>query len=303
MKSILGEIIDWIKGSRLGSSPTDKLVILTYILNAVIVMVFLFTFFGKEKTAEIIFKRPNLINWIPAKKVLVKIDGILLSLPVIIDYMVFIKLDWEKKEREFAKNLSSNDGSIIDIGASLGHYTAFLAKKNPKSKIISVEASPTNFNLLKSNCKLNNLNNIVLYNRAIFDKDDEIIEFFERKSLSAIHLQHLEALHIPLEQIKKETVRTMTIDRLIEMENLEDITLLKMDIEGAEVLALRGASSALKRKKIKNMIIEYHTPKNRILIEKMLKNLGYKISIDARSIFYETEDFATGHIIATLDNL
>ena len=302
MKTTLGEIYDWLKGIKLGNSPRDKFVLLTYIINAVLVITFLVTIFGKERAAKIIFRRPHLVNWIPANKIIVKIDGILLSLPVTIDYMIFVKSDWEKKEREFASKLVCDNECILDIGANVGHYTAFLAKKNPKTKMVSVEASPKNFRLLQSNCKLNNLTNLVLYNRAISDEDDVLIDFFERESLSTIDKQHLEALKVPLEQIKKEKIKTITIDSLIVREKIDHIILLKIDIEGAEVLALKGASSALKHKKIKNMIIEYHSPTNRTLITNILKNLGYNISIHERSIFFENKDIAIGHIIASLDN-
>lgn len=227
----------------------------------------------------------------------------MLSLPVTIDYMIIVKSNWEQEEREFASKLLLDNGFIIDLGANVGHYTALLAKKHPKTKVIAVEASPTIFLLLKSNCKLNNLTNLVFYNQAISDKDDEIIEFFERDALSTTQKQFLNALNIPLQQINKEKVRTLTIDRLLENENLDKVMLLKMDIEGAEVLALRGASSALKEKKIKNMIIEYHDHSGRTYITNLLKNLGYSYSVHQRSILFENKDFINGHIIATLGNL
>lgn len=303
MASTLGEICDWLKGIKFGYSLRDKFVLFTYIINAIIVIVFLVAFFGKEKTAKIIFSKPHLVNWIPAKNALVKIDGILLSLPVTIDYMITVKSNWEKDEREFASRLSLDNEFIIDLGANVGHYTAMLAKKYPKTKVIAVEASPSIFPLLKSNCKLNNLTNLVFYNRAISDKDDEIIEFFERDALSTTQKQFLNAMNIPSQQINKEKVRTLTIDRLIENENLDQVMLLKMDIEGAEVLALKGASSALKEMKIKNMIIEYHDHSGKTYITNLLKNLGYSYSVHERTILFESKDFTNGHILATLGNL
>ena len=302
MKSTFGEINDWFKGIKLGHSSKDKLILFTFIINAVIVIIFLVTFFGKEKTAGIVLTKPNLLNWIPAKKVLVKIDGILLSLPVTLDCMIIVKSDWEKEEREFALNLPFDSGFILDLGANVGHYTALLATKYPKSKVFSVEASPTIFPILKSNCKLNNLSNLVLYNRAISDKDDITIEIFEKDSLSTIHKQFLNGLHIPTEKIRREKVRTLTIDSLIESENLDPVILLKMDIEGAEVEGLKGASSALRKKTIKNLIIEYHSIGNRTYITNLLKDLGYSYSVHERSIFFETKEFANGHILATLDD-
>jgi hypothetical protein len=74
-------------------------------------------------------------------------------------------------------------------------------------------------------------------------------------------------------------VRTVTIDNLVETTGINEISLLKIDIEGAEVLALKGAINTLTQKKIKNMIIEYHSLENYNYIIKLLKKeeLGYTI--------------------------
>jgi hypothetical protein len=42
------------------------------------------------------------------KSVLVKIDGAILSLPMILDYIILVKPDWEEKEREFMTQLNLN---------------------------------------------------------------------------------------------------------------------------------------------------------------------------------------------------
>lgn len=59
-----------------------------------------------------------------------------------------------------------------------------------KDKIIAIEASPTIFEMLRSNCKLNNLvfpgSNVLLINKAISDKDDITTEFYEKHSMSTM---------------------------------------------------------------------------------------------------------------------
>lgn len=300
MKSTFGEMYDWLKGSKLGHSYKDKIALFAYIANAIIVIGFFLTFFGREKTWEISLSKPSLFNWIPVKNILVKIDNILLQLPVLIDYILFVKLDWEKEGREFASNLSCDRGFMLDIGSNIGHYTALIASRYPKVKVISVEASPSNFQLLKLNCRLNNLSNVVLYNLAISDRDNETVEFFTRDCLSTIDKQFLKNWHIPSRQIKTEKIQTLTIDSLIKKENIDQISLLKMDIGGAEILTLRGASSALKQKKIKNLIIEYHSKSNKAYIEEMLKGLGYSCTVHERPAIFEQENHANGHIIASI---
>jgi hypothetical protein len=165
-----------------------------YIFNAIIIIIIIIGIFGKNKAIDIYFKRTYLLNWIPVKSVLVKRDGVMLSLPMILDYIILVKPDLEEKEIEFMTqlnlNYNNNNAIIIDIGANIGIYTILLSHIYPKAKIIAIEASPTIFEMLKSNCKLNNLlllpsgSNVVLINKAISDKDDMTVELYEKHIMS-----------------------------------------------------------------------------------------------------------------------
>lgn len=50
--------------------------------------------------------------------------------------------------------------------------------------------------------------------------------------------------------------------------NIGEISLLKIAIEGAEVLALKGAMESLRKRKINNILIEYHSVENYNLLIK-----------------------------------
>jgi hypothetical protein len=96
-------------------------------------------------------------------------------------------------------------------------------------------------------------------------------------------------------------VRTVTIDNLVETININEISLLKIDVEGAEVLALKGAINTLTQKKIKNMVIEYHSLENYNYIIKLLKKeeLGYTI-INSQERYNKETGYVNGHIMAIL---
>jgi hypothetical protein len=101
--------------------------------------------------------------------------------------------------------------------------------------------------------------------------------------------------------LNKRVVRTVTIDNLVENTGINEISLLKIDIEGAEVLALKGAINTLTQKKIKNMVIEYHSLENYNYIIKLLEEeeLGYTI-INSQERYNKEIEFVNGHIIAIL---
>jgi FkbM family methyltransferase len=312
MRSILSESISWLRGSKYGYTYKDKIVLFLYISNAIIIIIFIIGIFGKNKAIDIYFKRTYLLNWIPVKSVLVKRSGVMLSLPMILDYIILVKPDWEEKEREFMTQLNlnyNNNAIVMDIGANIGIYTILLSRIYPKAKIIAIEASPSIFEMLKSNCKLNNLlfpgSNVLLINKAISDKDDTTAEFYEKHSISTMFKEFLINLSTTIitnqDQLNKRVVRTVTIDNLVETTDISEISLLKMDVEGAEVLALKGAINTLTQKKIKNMVIEYHSLENYNYIIKVLEEeLGYTIINSQERYNNKKTEFVNGHIMAIL---
>lgn len=314
MASVLAEAISWLKGSKYGYTYKDKIALFLYIANAIIIIIFIIGIFGKARAIDIYFKRTYLLNWIPIKSVLVKIDGIMLSLPMILDYMILVKPDWEKEERQFVTelNLEDDDDRIsIDIGANIGIYTLLLSHLYPKCKVISIEASPTIFEKLKLNCQLNNLlpgSNLVLLNKAVSDKDGTWVEFYEKHSMSTMSKEFLTSISSKIitnkdDELHKEIVKTVTIDNLAETANINEISFLKIDVEGAEVLVLKGAINILTEKKVRNMIIEYHSFENYDYAVKLLDEIGYTIINSQQRYNDKTsteKKFVNGHIIATL---
>jgi hypothetical protein len=54
----------------------------------------------------------------------------MLSLPMILDYIILVKPDWEEKERKFMTQLNlnhNNNAIVMDIGANIGIYTILLS--------------------------------------------------------------------------------------------------------------------------------------------------------------------------------
>jgi hypothetical protein len=79
-----------------------------YTANAVIVIIFVVSIFGEVKIIDIYFRKSYLLNWIPAKSVIIRRYGVLLSLPMILDYIILAKPDWEDREIRFVTELDLN---------------------------------------------------------------------------------------------------------------------------------------------------------------------------------------------------
>ena len=313
MTSAVYEALDWLKGSKYGHKFKDKILLFIYILNATIILIFTYAIFGKDKAIEIYFHRSLLLNWIPFKSVVIEREGVKLSLPMIIDYVILVKSDWEKEERSFLTNLSlqrgndDNDDFIMDIGSNIGFYTILFAKRYPNYKIISIEASKKIFKQLEQNCNLNKIDTsrFILINKATTDIVDKKINLYEMESLSTILKEFL--IDLPTYNknnsllFNNEIVETTTIDSIVRSENIAKISLMKIDVEGAEVSTLKGGIQTLKQKIIKTMIIEFHCRENYNYIIRLLKELGYSISSsNERPGIHTDPKYVNGHIIAEL---
>jgi FkbM family methyltransferase len=92
-----------------------------------------------------------------------------------------------------------------------------------------------------------------LINKAVSDKDGIEADFYESHSMSTMCKEFLTSINNSIirnnEKLIKKKVRTVTIDSLVETHNIDEISLLKIDVEGSEVSALKGAVNTLIRRR------------------------------------------------------
>jgi FkbM family methyltransferase len=121
----------------------------------------------------------------------------------------------------------------------MGYYTLLLAKLN--AIVYSFEPEPANFALLKRNVELNNFTNVTLYNKAASDTNGKA------KLVLADYGTGQHTLESSKFGTRTIDVETTTID-------LQDIAFAKIDVEGAELLVLKGMKALPKK-----MLIEFNT--------------------------------------------
>ncbi len=169
------------------------------------------------------------------------------------------------------KNNNYNFNIIIDIGGHKGESIELFLKYFNSEKLISFEASPINYEMLKSN-----INKI----RKKFEKTEIIIENYavgnENKSLKIN--QFIESSSSSLKQIdtnskyfkkkifflknsqenffRKEDVKMILLKDYLIKNNINKIDFLKIDTEGYEYETLLGLKEKLK--KVKLILFEHH---------------------------------------------
>jgi FkbM family methyltransferase len=181
---------------------------------------------------------------------------------------------------------------ILDIGGHIGTHTIIYSKLL-NCKVYTFEPQKKIFNILKKNIIDNNLKNCVIYNCAVghitttttmsdmlYDGYDCKIEYDTNKILNygGIGLGK-----------NGEEVQMMYIDQL----NLDACDYIKIDVEGAEILALMGAKNTIE--KFKPIIWFEHTDK--FVSQEMIDSLKIDFEIPNINNFL----YSFGYKIYNLD--
>lgn len=170
------------------------------------------------------------------------------------------------REKELGPHLLMNEGeTFVDVGANVGYYSLRIAKKyrNKAVKIISIEAHPENFKALCDNIRCNNLTTINAINRAASDHRgvETIYERVDNRnrvrsdsySISDRFLSSSAGSSVVRSGGKHLPIQCDTLDNILG-DNKVDV--MKIDIEGAEILALKGATNSLRL--LRKIIVEVH---------------------------------------------
>lgn len=178
-----------------------------------------------------------------------------------------VNQNWENFETGIIeKNVKKGD-IVLDIGANIGFYTLILAKLvGKKGKVYAFEADKNNFKILKKNVEINGYKNIILINKAIWNKKGSIKFYVNKKNTAGNstyrgkNLEHDEIESIKLDDYFKKNKK---------------VNFIKMDIEGSEGRAIKGMSNLLKENKNIKIITEFYP--------KFLNQIGKEINYSAKN--------------------
>lgn len=156
-----------------------------------------------------------------------------------IGFELFVNGVYEPETANLLMELLPKNGVYADLGANIGSIALPVAKKRPDVACLCVEASPVIYGYLKFNVERNGLANAVLVNKALSDKDGELLRFNSENDLFGSG--HIEAA----DGISGETVETVRLDSLLEQKGIGTVDVMKVDVEGYEYYAFAGAEKLL----------------------------------------------------------
>ncbi len=148
------------------------------------------------------------------------------------------------------------EGVVVDIGAYLGFYSVRASRRS--EAVVAVEANPLACHYLKVNLRLNSARSVKPLCAAI-DQESGARTFYvaERIINSSLLLEYVEDFSKLSAVIR---VPAVTLGQLLELVGIEEVDLLKVDVEGAEARVLRGGRELLERGVFKRVVVEVHPP-------------------------------------------
>ena len=160
--------------------------------------------------------------------------------------------DLERGTRILVERLVKPGDVIVDVGANIGLFSLAVAKKmNMEGHIYAFEPFPNTANYAKKNFELNALTSLIsLRQVAISDKPGD----------GCLHLGSFSGHHslYPLtinDNDEELFVSLSTLDN--ELSDISHVNLLKIDVEGAELKVLDGATALVERSKDIAIIVEF----------------------------------------------
>ncbi|MFM7852621.1 MAG: FkbM family methyltransferase [Flammeovirgaceae bacterium] len=192
---------------------------------------------------------------------------------------------FEKEVVDLAAKYIKPNTAVLDIGSNFGQMSILFSNLvGDKGKVYAFDADNWIFEILKKNIEANNKkNNIIPHFGAVHNVDDEILYFpvqdFEK-------FEAYGSYGIDYNATKGREVKSFTIDSL----NIqEEISFMKIDIQGGDLQAMQGAIKTIEKNKMPILFeYEYHFEED--------YNLSFQDYVDfVQSINYKFHKNINGH--------
>jgi len=190
----------------------------------------------------------------------------------------------EPETIEWMNEYGSENKIMYDIGANMGIYTIYYAKKF-QSKVYAFEPNFKNLDLLAKNIKLNLVEKQVFLIPNPLCEKFLVSDFFQLRSVGGDggatfndeSVKNMILKNHPKEKnpIQYKTLG-MSLDNLIETNLIVPPDLIKIDVDGNEVDVINGLKKSIQKLKKISLLIETQARTSKNNLEKELYNCGLK---------------------------
>lgn len=185
-------------------------------------------------------------------------------------------LSYESAELKSILQFIKPSPVVLDIGANIGWYSLVLGRLFPDSEIHAIEPSEKMFESLQLHISINDAKNIRPHKLGMSENSGECT-FFEIPN-NSVNSSMVNLTDDPA--AKSQIVTVKTVDDFCAENNITKVDFIKCDVEGAELLVLKGAIETLKKKPlvfcemVRKWSIKFNYHPNEII--EFMKKFGYE---------------------------
>jgi FkbM family methyltransferase len=150
---------------------------------------------------------------------------------------------YETAETDFLKSVFREGDVFIDVGANLGWYSLVLGRSCPSAQIYAFEPIPSTVETLKKNIGLNRLVNVEAICMGMFDKEGEF-DFLFAPDVSGATSLKMVGQSRGEGTVRNVACKVTTLDAFCSSRSITP-ALIKIDVEGAELMVAQGAERVL----------------------------------------------------------
>lgn len=163
--------------------------------------------------------------------------------------------EFEPEVAGFLEAFLKPGDTCVDMGANIGHMTIVAATRvGEGGRVIAFEPSPAEFRELTANIELNSLRNVEALAMAVTDMSGVVAFHLAGEGLGLYN-----SIGIPFRSsdIRVIEVPSVPLDDILRERGMEDVALVKMDVEGGELAALRGGERCFGRPSSPVVVCEF----------------------------------------------
>jgi len=154
------------------------------------------------------------------------------------------------------ERLIKSGDTVVDVGAAIGYFTLIFARSVGRDgKVFAFEPKEDRFQILLKNIKINDYSNVKAEKKAIMENNKKVDFFSRDDGIAGLrYVNNNTSRQNSYGNKHKTPAEVITVeldDYLKKLELIDDVSFLKTDVDGPELLVLQGSKLLLKNKNLK----------------------------------------------------
>ena len=188
--------------------------------------------------------------------------------------------------------------TAIDIGAHYGYFSLLMAQNVGKQgRCIAIEANGENYSKIVETIRANPDVNLSVEHKAVSDKNGQAAFSKHQNSL----MGHMVESGGDTDKLAIELVETCTLDSYIHLAQVSHISVIKIDVEGAELMVLEGSVETIIQYQPVLLIEVHKFPNSETMAKALLSKLitwQYRVVYIGTEQVVDHESFSGGFVMA-----